>query len=162
MDKALKSLRQRVADLLQKEAREDTITWRGPVVWDQDILSDEPPSKYHGGPSSVPIPKKEYAKILAEWKKNFIGGTKSWDDHERCRWTPPKGSKLVYLTEDLFCRNFYLLFLEDGRWVFLQKIDGDPRRSLLVIEGDEISHEELEPAIFVHTLKKALEKKSAT
>jgi hypothetical protein len=159
MNKNLKSLRQKVADRLRKKAVKRTITWRGPMVRIQDILLDEPPSDCYEGPLQVPIPKEDYKKILTEWEKNFIGGAESWDDDEHCIWTPPKGSKLVHLAEDIFCINFYLLFLKDGRWIYLQKIENNVSYGLNTIIGDEIEHVEgLEPAIFEHTLEYTLRK----
>lgn len=160
MDKALESLRQRVADHLQRKAAKGTIIWRGPMVDIEDILLNEPPSDCYRGPIRVPLPKKQYKKILAGWKENFIGGTKSWDDNERCTWTPPKGSKLVFLTEEIFCLKFYLLFLKDGRWIYLQKIENSASYDgLSTIIGDEIECKEgLEPAIFKHTLQSTLKK----
>lgn len=157
----LSHLRRRVAMRSRKKAYESIICWRRSVVGIQDILLDETPSAYMG-PMNVRIKKAEYENILANWKKNFIGGEKKFHHEEmHAYWQPPKGAKIFPLETGLppMNENFYILYLENGGYVFLQKLNSYDRRKeedLRIIEGWE---DDVAGQLFEHTLEYALRTK---
>lgn len=106
------------------------VQWGTLVVGIQDILLDEEPLRCrndaHVGP--MPLEADEEVRQRGEWKKNLIGGRKFVNcECARVYWYPPQGSKLFQLMRieheerDLPSWAYYLLLLEDGKHVFLEK-----------------------------------------